>query len=146
MKGKTAKAVINKSEFLERISQAPNSSGLLGIVSNPQGSSKQGSKQQIREISAGKLENEDSILRESAKSLELKTEFSGKSSQTSTSSGSQPKATQLQRFTKNPQISRVPGVSPRERHRYCVVIGSEILGDRLTLDEAIALANQSTHQ
>jgi len=35
--------------------------------------------------------------------------------------------------------------SQKQRDRYRVVLGSEILGDFLTLDEAIALANQSTH-
>jgi hypothetical protein len=39
-----------------------------------------------------------------------------------------------------PQISSIPGVSPKQRDRYRVVFGSEVLGDRLTLDEAIALA------
>jgi hypothetical protein len=43
-----------------------------------------------------------------------------------------------------PQISSIPGVLPRECDRYRVLLGSEILGDRLTMDEAIALANQST--
>jgi hypothetical protein len=44
-----------------------------------------------------------------------------------------------------PQISSIPGISPKERDRYRVVLGREILGERLTLDEAIALANKSTH-
>ena len=39
-----------------------------------------------------------------------------------------------------PQILSSPGVSPKQRHRYRVVLGSEILGDFLTLDEAIALS------
>ena len=43
-----------------------------------------------------------------------------------------------------PQISGIPGISPKDRHRYRVIIGNEILGDRLNVDEAIALANQST--
>jgi hypothetical protein len=42
------------------------------------------------------------------------------------------------------QIVSVPGISPKERDRYRVLLGDEILGDRLTMDEAIALANQST--
>ena len=39
-----------------------------------------------------------------------------------------------------PQISSIPGVSPKQRDRYRVVFGDEVLGDQLTLDEAIALA------
>jgi hypothetical protein len=39
-----------------------------------------------------------------------------------------------------PQISSIPGISPRERDRYRVVMGDRILGDRLTLDEALKLA------
>ena len=48
-------------------------------------------------------------------------------------------------FRHKPQIVSIPGISPKERNRYRVVLGDRILGDRLTLDEAIALANQSTH-
>jgi hypothetical protein len=44
-----------------------------------------------------------------------------------------------------PQISSIPGISPKEHDRYRVVLGREILGERLTLDEALKLANQSTH-
>jgi hypothetical protein len=44
-----------------------------------------------------------------------------------------------------PQIASIPGASLKERHRYRVTSGGEVLGDFLTLDEAIALANQSTH-
>lgn len=40
-----------------------------------------------------------------------------------------------------PQVSGIPGIPPRERHRYRVTLGEEILGDRLTLDEAVTLAN-----
>jgi hypothetical protein len=39
-----------------------------------------------------------------------------------------------------PQITSVPGTSIRERDRYRVVIEGAILGDRLTLDEAVNLA------
>jgi hypothetical protein len=39
-----------------------------------------------------------------------------------------------------PQISSIPGVSPKARRRYKVVFGSEVLGDQLTLDEALQLA------
>jgi hypothetical protein len=41
-----------------------------------------------------------------------------------------------------PQIASIPGVPPKERHRYRVLLGREILGDQLTLDEAIALAKR----
>ena len=43
------------------------------------------------------------------------------------------------------QISSIPGISPKQRDRYRLMRGDQVLGDRLTLDEAIALANQSTH-
>jgi hypothetical protein len=39
-----------------------------------------------------------------------------------------------------PQILSIPGISPRERDRYRVMLGGEILGERLTLDEALKLA------
>jgi hypothetical protein len=38
-----------------------------------------------------------------------------------------------------PQIVSVPGISPKERDRYRLLFGDRILGNRLTLDEAIAL-------
>jgi hypothetical protein len=38
-----------------------------------------------------------------------------------------------------PQISSIPGISVKRRDRYRVVLGDEVLGDRLTLDEAITL-------
>lgn len=44
-----------------------------------------------------------------------------------------------------PQIASIPGVSLKDRNRYRVVLKGEILGDRLTIDQAIALANKSTH-
>jgi hypothetical protein len=40
------------------------------------------------------------------------------------------------------QIESIPGISPRERHRYRVVLNGEILGDKLTSDEAIELAKR----
>lgn len=39
-----------------------------------------------------------------------------------------------------PQISSIPGISPKQRNRYRVMLGSEILGDFLTIDEAVNLA------
>ncbi|HEY9892131.1 MAG TPA: hypothetical protein V6D37_10065 [Candidatus Sericytochromatia bacterium] len=44
------------------------------------------------------------------------------------------------RKRQKPQIESIPGISPKQRDRYRVVLRGEILGDRLTLDEAIALA------
>jgi hypothetical protein len=38
-----------------------------------------------------------------------------------------------------PQICSIPGVSPKQRDRYRVVLGDRILGDFLTLDEALLL-------
>jgi hypothetical protein len=39
-----------------------------------------------------------------------------------------------------PQIESVPGVPARERHRYRVTLNGEILGDKLTSEEALKLA------
>lgn len=41
-----------------------------------------------------------------------------------------------------PQITSTPGVSPKERNRYRVVLGSQVLGDKLSLDEALSLAKR----
>ena len=82
-----------------------------------------------------------------AKSPENKSEIHGKSSRASNSSVSLQKTPNLQRFTRkqNPQISSIPGICPKDRHRYQVTHETELLGDRLTIDQAILLANQSTH-
>ena len=39
-----------------------------------------------------------------------------------------------------PQISCLPGVSVKQKHRYRVILGGEILGDKLSLNEALKLA------
>lgn len=41
---------------------------------------------------------------------------------------------------RKPQISSIPGTSPKQRDRYRVVLGGEILGEKLTIDEALKLA------
>lgn len=41
-----------------------------------------------------------------------------------------------------PQITSVPGASIKERDRYRVSLGAVILGDKLTLDEAVKLAKR----
>jgi hypothetical protein len=43
---------------------------------------------------------------------------------------------------KKPQIKSVPGVSIKERNRYRVMLADQILGDHLTLDEAIEVAGK----
>ena len=48
-------------------------------------------------------------------------------------------------FRQKPQIATISGVSPKKRNRYRVVLGDEVLGAQLTIEQAIALANQSTH-
>jgi hypothetical protein len=53
---------------------------------------------------------------------------------------SQKPAQQANLFSRKPQISSVPEISPRERNRYRVLLGDRILGDRLTIDEALKLA------
>jgi hypothetical protein len=54
---------------------------------------------------------------------------------------------QLELFTfqgkrHKPQISSISGISVKQRDRYRVVLGDEILGDFLSSDEAIALARR----
>jgi len=39
-----------------------------------------------------------------------------------------------------PQISSISGISPKQRNRYRVMVGEQILGERLTIDEALKLA------
>jgi hypothetical protein len=41
---------------------------------------------------------------------------------------------------RKPQISSIPGASIKEKNRYRVLLGDQILGDHLTLDEALKLA------
>lgn len=142
MRKKTSKT---KSESLGKSSQTTICSSLLGIAPNSQVNSQQDTKQQNGSISAGKPEIEATTSKESAKSLGTKSEFPSKSSQAPSSSVFQPKSPQLQRFPKKPQISSIPGIAPKERCRYRVTLGDQILGDFLTIDEAIALANRSTH-
>jgi hypothetical protein len=38
-----------------------------------------------------------------------------------------------------PQILSTPGVSPKQRDQYRVMVETRVLGDRLTLDEALKL-------
>lgn len=42
-----------------------------------------------------------------------------------------------------PQISSIPGISPRIRNRYRVVLGDEVLGTELDLDAALQLADST---
>jgi hypothetical protein len=39
-----------------------------------------------------------------------------------------------------PQISSIPGISPKQRDRYQVLIGDVVLGAHLSLDDALKLA------
>jgi hypothetical protein len=43
-------------------------------------------------------------------------------------------------FAQRPQIASVPGASRKERQRYRVLFGKQILGDRLSLGEALKMA------
>ncbi len=140
MRQKIAKTQTKKSEALGEVSQAPICFDLLRKAPNFQGISEQASKPQIGAISTEKPKTEGSISEESANSPEFKAEFSGETSQALDSSVYQPKAPKLEAFTKKAQISTIPGISPRERHRYRVTFGSEVLGERLTVDEALKLA------
>jgi hypothetical protein len=46
----------------------------------------------------------------------------------------------LDRKSQKPQISTTPGISQKERDRYRLVLGDRILGDFLSIEEALALA------
>jgi hypothetical protein len=45
-------------------------------------------------------------------------------------------------FCQKPQISSIPGIFPKERNRYRVMIGGQALGDRLSIDEALLLVKE----
>ncbi len=49
-------------------------------------------------------------------------------------------AQQAELFSRKPQISSIPGASPKEKNRYRVTLGDEVIGNRLDLDEAIKVA------
>ena len=49
---------------------------------------------------------------------------------------------EAQLFRRKPQVSSIPGIPLKERHRYRVTSGGEVLGDFLSLDEAIELAKR----
>jgi hypothetical protein len=71
--------------------------------------------------------------------------MSKKNCATSIAQKSPSKGRQLDLFTHTgnlhkPQIASIPGISPKERDRYRVVLGSKILGDHLSIDEALQLA------
>lgn len=46
----------------------------------------------------------------------------------------------LDRNQQKPQISSIPETSPKQRNRYRVMLGDVVLGDFLTIDQAINLA------
>ncbi len=79
-----------------------------------------------------------------------RSEASGKISQKGRSPGAEQSPQQLalnlelplQIGKSKPQIQSTPGISPKQRNRYRVSFGTKILGDRLTLDEAITLAKR----
>ena len=48
-------------------------------------------------------------------------------------------------FRQKAQIKSTPGVSAKQRNRYRVMVGTRVLGDFLNIDQALLLANQSTH-
>jgi len=48
----------------------------------------------------------------------------------------------LGRSQEKPQISSIPGTHQRERHRYRVMLGDELLGDFLTVDQALTLVER----
>jgi hypothetical protein len=42
--------------------------------------------------------------------------------------------------TQTPQIESIPGIPAKEQKRYRVMVGDEILGTHLTIDQALELA------
>ena len=56
------------------------------------------------------------------------------------SSNKKPNASDTCIFNSKPQIKSIPAISPREKHRYRVVLDGVILGDKLSLEEALAAA------
>jgi hypothetical protein len=48
----------------------------------------------------------------------------------------------LHRGRQKPQISSIPNISPKERNRYRVSLGTQILGTHLTIDEALKLVKR----
>lgn len=51
-----------------------------------------------------------------------------------------PQSPEARLFRHKPQIVSILGICPKEKNRYRVVLGGELLGERLTLDEALKLA------
>ena len=49
---------------------------------------------------------------------------------------------EAQLFRHKPQVSSIPGIPLKERHRYRVTSEGEVLGDFLSLDEATELAKR----
>ena len=43
-------------------------------------------------------------------------------------------------FKEKPQIKSIPGIGAKEKHRYRVILGGRILGDKLSLEQALAAA------
>ncbi len=84
------------------------------------------------------------------KTKKTERESLGKSSQASISSLSlglssqfkgEPQPKELQKlFSLKPQIISIPGVAPMAREHYRVRIGDRILGDFLSIDEALRFA------
>jgi hypothetical protein len=122
-----------QTEIIGKSPKAAVCSNFLEKAPNTQGISKQASKQQLGAISTEKPKNEGSILGESANSPEFKA---------ADNSVFQQKTPQLPIFARRrkPQICSRPNVLPGAKNRYRVVFGDRILGDFLTLDEALALS------
>jgi hypothetical protein len=131
-----------QTEIIGKSPKAAVCSNFLEKAPNTQGISKQASKQQVGGISPKNPELEGCIPGQSAKSPEIKSEFPGKASKPSDNSVFQQKTPQLPIFARRrkPQICSRPNVLPGAKNRYRVVFGDRILGDFLTLDEALALS------
>ena len=45
-------------------------------------------------------------------------------------------------FRHKPQIVSIPGISPKERNRYRVTLGGQVLGEMLSINEAVEMAKR----
>lgn len=144
---KKAQIPIANSEIIGNSQKTLICSDSLELSPNLQGKSEHHPNSPFPSILGRPTETKGSISGESAKYPESQTEVFGKSAQAPNSSRSQPEARQIHIFSKTskPQIATTPGLSPKERNRYRVIFGTEILGDKLSLDEALKLAKRGKH-
>jgi hypothetical protein len=57
-------------------------------------------------------------------------------------SQTQPQSPEATLFRHKPQIVSIPGISPKERNRYRVTLGDQVLGEKLSINEAVEMAKR----